>query len=128
MTQSRSEIRAAYDTASQAYADSFLDEMQHKPADVELLKQFVSLVGDGNRVLDLGCGPGHTTAHLDSLGITPIGVDLSPQMIAKASTLFPHLEFTVGDFFQLPHNDNSVSGLLGFYCIVHLQSTELVGV
>ena len=33
----------------------------------------------GQRVLDLGCGPGHTTAHLAALGLRPLGVDLSPQ-------------------------------------------------
>ena len=100
MPQSSSDIRTAYDLAASAYADSFLDELLHKPRDVEHLQQFAALVGRGQRVLDLGCGPGHTTAHLASLGLKPVGVDLSPEMIAKARELFPGEDFTVGDFFS----------------------------
>ena len=119
-------IQAAYDLAADAYADKFVDELQHKPRDIELLQQFASIVGRGQTVLDLGCGPGHTTAHLASLGVNPVGIDLSPQMITKAQTLFPNIDFEVGDFFQLSADDGAVSGILAFYCIVHLRSEQLV--
>jgi SAM-dependent methyltransferase len=125
MPQSPKEIQGAYDAAADTYADRFLNELEYKPRDVELLQQFVSIVGPGQRVLDLGCGPGHTTAHLSSLGLKPVGVDLSPEMIAKAASLFPTVDFTTGDFFELPDDDDSVAGLLAFYCIVHLQSVQL---
>ena len=126
MPQSLIDIRNAYDAAAEAYAASFLDELLHKPRDVELLQQFASSVGLGQRVLDLGCGPGHTTAHLALSGLRSTGVDLSPQMIAKALALFPQVDFTVGDFFRLSDQDGSVSGVLAFYCIVHLRSDQLV--
>lgn len=125
MPQSSSDIRTAYDLAANAYADSFLDELSRKPRDIEHLRQFASSVGSGQRVLDLGCGPGHTTAHLASLRLKPVGVDLSPEMIGKAKALFSELEFIAGDFFQLPDRDDSVAGLLAFYCIVHLQAEQL---
>ncbi len=111
--------------ASGAYARQFANELEHKPADVTLLRQFASLVGDGGLVLDLGCGPGHTTAHLASLGLRPTGVDLSPQMIAQATRLFPNVDFKVGDFLQLPDQDGPASGVLAFYCIVHLRPDQL---
>lgn len=126
MPQSLTDIRNAYDAAAEAYAGAFLNELLHKPRDIELLRQFASSVGIGQRVLDLGCGPGHTTAHLALLGLRSTGVDLSPQMIAKASALFPQVDFTVGDFFQLSDQDGSVSGVLAFYCIVHLRPDQLV--
>lgn len=125
MPQSPEDIRRAYDLACEVYAREFVNELNHKPADVELLRQFASRVGAGGLVLDLGCGPGHTTAHLASLGLRPIGIDLSPGMIAKATSLFPNVEFTVGDFFQLRDPDSSVNGILAFYCIVHLSADEL---
>lgn len=125
MPQPLDEIRTAYDDAAEAYADGFLDELNRKPQDVELLKRFASLVGQGKTVLDIGCGPGHTTAHLSSLGLSPIGIDLSPGMIAKAKSLFPDIVFKTGNLLQLPHEDNSVEGILAFYCIVHLQSKQL---
>ncbi|MCA9023655.1 MAG: methyltransferase domain-containing protein [Planctomycetaceae bacterium] len=126
MSQSFSEIRSAYNLAADAYANTFLDELLSKPRDLELLQQFASVIGIGQRVLDLGCGPGHTTAHLASLGLRPVGVDLSPSMVAKANSLFPDIEFTEGNFFQLDESDGAVAGVLAFYCIVHLQKEELI--
>lgn len=126
MPQSLNDIRSAYDSASEAYAEAFIDELRHKPRDLELLQQFALSIGHGQQVLDLGCGPGHTTAQLDALGLTPIGIDLSPEMVAKATSLFPRLTFTVGDFFRLAQASDSVAGILAFYCIVHLSPDQLV--
>lgn len=126
MSQSSSDIQKAYDTASEAYAKTFLDELRHKPFDLALLQQFALSVGKGGMVLDLGCGPGHTTDHLHNMELSPVGVDLSPQMIAMATSLFPYLTFLVGDFFQLPQKELSASGVLAFYCIVHLRPDQLV--
>ncbi|MFE7319159.1 class I SAM-dependent DNA methyltransferase [Streptomyces sp. NPDC057555] len=38
----------------------------------------------GGRVLDLGCGSGGNLAHLSTLGMHAVGVDLSPVQLAKA--------------------------------------------
>ncbi|MFI5702170.1 class I SAM-dependent methyltransferase [Streptomyces xanthochromogenes] len=38
----------------------------------------------GNRVLDLGCGSGGNLAHLATLGMCAVGVDLSPAQLGKA--------------------------------------------
>ena len=123
--QTDADVRDAYDLAADVYAEQFIDELSHKPRDMELLQQFADMVGTGGRVTDLGCGPGHTTAHLASLGLQPAGIDLSPAMIARARSLFPHVAFETGDFLQLEDRDNSVSGVLAFYCIVHLPLDQL---
>src|SRR5262245_998346 len=120
MTSSQPALRAAYDIASDAYARKFITELDHKPLDREWLRRFASLVTPGLPVLDLGCGPGHTTAYLTSLGLSAVGVDLSPGMVSKASECFPHVRFSVGDFFALPNESASVAGILALYCIVHL--------
>jgi ubiquinone/menaquinone biosynthesis C-methylase UbiE len=125
MQQTGSDIRKAYDTAAQAYAEKFLTELQHKPFDRDLLTRFAEMVGPQSRVADLGCGPGHTTSHLASLGLTPSGVDLSAEMISTARSYFPNEEFAVGDFFDLPFDDESLAGVLAFYCIVHLERDQL---
>jgi SAM-dependent methyltransferase len=123
---SQASIRAAYDLACEEYARRFVDELAHKPLDRELLARFAALVGPERPVLDLGCGPGHTTAHLTSLGLAATGVDLSPNMVAKAQLLFPQPRFVAGDFFALPNESSSVGGILAFYCIVHLTPEQLV--
>ena len=61
----------------------------------EDLRYLRFLVPEGLRVLDLGCGIGHTLA-----GLKPssgLGVDFSPAMIAEAQRLHPDLQFQVGD-------------------------------
>ena len=118
-------IRNAYDLASEAYSQKFIHELDHKPLDRELLQRFASLVGSERPVLDLGCGPGHTTARLASLGLSATGVDLSPKMIEKAAALFPQARFAVGDFLALHYKSSSIAGILAFYCIVHLTRDQL---
>ncbi len=125
MTSSTDDIRQAYDIASEAYAHKFVNELDHKPLDRELLSQFAALVGTEPPVLDLGCGPGHTTEYLTSLGLHATGVDLSPRMIENAARLFPKSQFEVGDFCALRHESSSVGGILAFYCIVHLTPEQL---
>ena len=119
-------VRKAYDIAAEAYASKFVSELDHKPLDRELLQQFAAIVGTKRPVLDVGCGPGHTTAHLTSLGLRATGVDLSPKMIEIASRTFPQSQFEVGDFCLLRYESSSIAGILAFYCIVHLQPDQLV--
>jgi trans-aconitate methyltransferase len=47
-------------------------------------------------LVDVGCGPGATTAHLVALGHDAHGVDLSPGMIAVARASWPGIRFEVG--------------------------------
>lgn len=127
MTDSNQDsIRQAYDLASAAYAQQFLNELDNKPFDRQLLQKFAEAIGPGKRVLDLGCGPGHTTAYLDSLGLAAIGVDISPNMIALAQQHFPQSEFAVGDLLGLDYQPSEVAGILAFYCIVHLTPEQLL--
>ena len=128
MAQTDSEIRTAYDLAAALYAEKFLDELPHKPLDRDLLQRFADVVGKEANIIDLGCGPGHTTAYLSSLGLSPLGVDLSPKMISIAQSQFPDQGFAVGDFHCLEYADNSFDGCLAFYCIVHLQQKQLARV
>lgn len=54
------------------------------------------------RVLVPGCGVGHDVAHLVSLGIDAIGLDLAPTAVQRARERYPDLEerFVCGDLFE----------------------------
>ncbi len=58
---------------------------------------------DGAKVLDVGCGPGHTVElmslvfHLESTGLDP-----SPTMLAKAAELVPGATFLQGEATAIP--------------------------
>jgi SAM-dependent methyltransferase len=82
--------------------------------------------GDG-LVADIGCGPGHITAHLDSLGAEVFGVDLSPRMIELARRDHPALRFEVGSMTDLAIADETLAGLVAFWSLIHIPD-ELVPV
>jgi hypothetical protein len=75
MTDSPAEgLRTSYDAVAQAYERRYGEELQHQPLDRALLRVFADEVGPTSVVGDVGCGPGHITAHLHELGLRPVGV------------------------------------------------------
>lgn len=53
--------------------------------------------GEGERVLDLGCGTGHLTAQISESGANAVGLDASEEMIRKAREAHPQCEFVYDD-------------------------------
>ncbi len=53
-------------------------------------------------ILDIGCGTGTLTAQLAALCNKVVGVDSSPNMIAKAKAQFGNIDFRVCDALALP--------------------------
>ncbi|MFY4718599.1 class I SAM-dependent methyltransferase [Streptomyces sp. LaBMicrA B280] len=74
----------------------------------------------GGPVADVGCGPGHITAHLHELGVDAFGIDLSAAMIDVARRDHPRLRFEVGSMTDLDLADASVVGLLAFWSLIHV--------
>jgi trans-aconitate methyltransferase len=89
------DTRAAYDTVAVDYADLVPPRFANDSLGRAMLAAFAELVhaSGGGPVADLGCGPGHVTAHLDGLGLSVFGVDLSPGMVEVARRTYPGLRF-----------------------------------
>ncbi len=118
--------RTAYDTVAADYAELLTGELDSKPLDRGLLAAFADLVRrKGGLVADLGCGPGRITAHLDSLGVTALGLDLSPAMVAQAQERYPHLPFDEGRLPTLELADRCLVGAVAWYSIIHTPTEEL---
>ncbi len=115
---------AGYDAVAQRYAAELGDELDHKPVDRALYALFAELVGPGARVGDVGCGPGHITAHLAGLGLTPVGIDPSPAMIDVARRREPALEFRVGSFEELGEPSGAWAGAVAPYSIIHVAAQD----
>jgi len=61
---------------------------------------------DGRRLLEVGCGTGHWSRFFAAQGFLVTGVDLSPEMIRKASAkAIPDARFLVADAGALPFAD-----------------------
>lgn len=51
----------------------------------------------GEKILDLGCGPGQLTQKIAERGAEVMGLDASPEMIGQARQNYPHLRFVLED-------------------------------
>lgn len=119
------DTRAAYDAVAPLYAELFSDVLRTLPLERAMLAAFADLVRDQGPVADVGCGPGHVTAHLTGLGLSAFGVDLSPEMIAIARRAHPDLRFEVGSMTALDLADGVLGGVLSSFSIIHTPPDEL---
>src|SRR5664279_1682088 len=91
---------------------------------VELLKpQHVE------RILDLGCGTGYLTSVIAASGATVIGIDNSIDMVTKAKTEYPHLEFQVQnatDFHFDEHFDAVFSNAVLHWILDKEQAVDCI--
>ncbi|MEU0432028.1 methyltransferase domain-containing protein [Streptomyces sp. NPDC006290] len=119
--------REAYDAVAPLYAQRFRDELRERPLDRAILSVFAEVVGAGGdgQIADLGCGPGHITAHLDELGLVAFGVDASSAMIELARQAYPGLRFDMGSMAALDIADGVLGGVLSRWSVIHTPPQEL---
>jgi SAM-dependent methyltransferase len=95
-----------------------------------LAVQFAELahVRPGDRVLDVGCGPGALTAQLvDRLGAPAVSaIDPSPEFVAAARGRFPGLDVRDGAAESLPFDDDSFDATLA-QLVVHFMADPVAG-
>lgn len=60
------------------------------------------LIKPNDNVLDAGCGYGRLSEWIENY----TGIDLSPDLIEKAKSLYPDKDFIVGTLKKLPYQDN----------------------
>lgn len=124
------DTRASYDKVADSYSDLTREALTGETylrAALALFADLVHAVGAGP-VADVGCGPGHVTAHLHNLGIDVFGIDLSPAIIEIARREHPDLRFEVGSMTDLPLADASVVALLAFWSLIHIPDDEIPAV
>jgi SAM-dependent methyltransferase len=121
------DTRAAYDAVASLYAERFSNALEARPVERALLAAFAELVQAHNAgpVADIGCGPGHVTAHLHALGPTTFGIDLSSAMVALARRAHPDLRFDEGSMTALDLADGVLGGILALYSIIHTKPQQL---
>ncbi|GIV97095.1 MAG: methyltransferase type 11 [Herpetosiphonaceae bacterium] len=64
----------------------------------------------GERILDIGCGTGHLTRAIADAGALVLGIDSSPEMIERARSAYPGLDFQLADArsFALPGSFDAI--------------------
>ncbi len=131
--QAQAHTRAHFDAASAYWQQVYSDSSSYTGYALQKLHQEVLQrvreYGEGLRVLDVGCGAGVTARALAAAGHTVSGVDLAPEMIARArgSTAQQgavqadlRLEFNVASALALPYASASVDVLLALGLLANL--------
>ncbi|MFD7087185.1 class I SAM-dependent DNA methyltransferase [Streptomyces sp. NPDC059896] len=121
------DTRSSYDTVAVSYAGQLREALSGEPHLRAALALFAGMVqaAGGGPVADVGCGPGHVTAHLRELGVDAFGIDLSPAMIDVARRDHPDLRFEVGSMTDLDLADASVTALLAFWSLIHVPDDAI---
>ncbi len=111
----------AYDRVAKRYEARFLDELADKPRDRELLDRIVEQAE--GLIIEIGCGPGQIGAYLCERGRTVVGIDVSSEMAALASTRLDAA--AVADMRLLPIANGTAGAIVAFYSVIHLPRSDL---
>ena len=116
-------VRRAYGAAAEQYIGMFGSVTHVHEDDVALITQHLSR--RQGTVLDVGCGPGHLTAHLRSLQTFAIGVDVVQEFLDHAQATDPGGAYLCGSLSVLPVAAGSATGVLAWYSLIHLPPPDL---
>jgi ubiquinone/menaquinone biosynthesis C-methylase UbiE len=86
------------------------------------LKDFLSLVPKQAKILDAGCGSGHVTRYLGSMGFQPTGLDLSTRMLTIARQKAPQLDFVQADLRSMGLESESFDAVISLFAIIHVRA------
>ena len=87
------------------YYNEIVDSFGIMVSEKLVFEKYVDL---NHKILDIGCGAGRTTIGLKKLGYNSIvGIDISENMILKARSNDPSLQFIISSVLNLPFNDNT---------------------
>jgi ubiquinone/menaquinone biosynthesis C-methylase UbiE len=124
------ELRAAHDVLAEWYAERLVDALDKMPVERTVLNLFSELTaaaGLGADVADVGCGTGWLVAYLADRGLSPYGIDLSPEMVRVARRDHPDFPFDVADLRALPFEDASLAGAVCWYSLMYLAPSDRAG-
>ncbi|MDO3687749.1 class I SAM-dependent methyltransferase [Micromonospora sp. C28ISP2-4] len=117
------QVRQAYAAVAELYIELFGTTGHVHADDLALIGRHLAV--RTGPVLDLGCGPGHLTDHLRSLGVDATGIDIVPEFVAHARTTHPGGVYRLGSLDDLAVLDHSVAGILAWYSLIHLPPPDL---
>jgi 2-polyprenyl-3-methyl-5-hydroxy-6-metoxy-1,4-benzoquinol methylase len=108
----REQVRQAYASVAELYVELFGTSQQVHADDLAFIGRH--LAGRPGTVLDLGCGPGHITDYLRSLGVDATGIDMVPEFIAHAQEAHPSGSYQLGSMENLAVANRSIAGILAW--------------
>ncbi len=112
--------RKAYDANAEKFEKRTKDYiLTYILKDAELFIELLS----GNRILDLGSGPGRDSQFFKERGLNPLCFDFSPEMVRLCQE--KGLEAQVGDLEDLPFDDSTFDGVWAYTSLLHVPKSKL---
>jgi len=93
-----SRLDLAYKISDPWNMESDLERMRFERTNEIIARNFP----DCDSILEIGCGEGHQTAHLQKLCRKVYGLDVSETAVERARDRVPAAEFAAGDIFAQP--------------------------
>ena len=111
-----------WDRCSKKYLDGFAGLSQETiPSLIEAAE-----IAKGDKVLDLGSGPGHVADHLAQLGAQVTGIDFVQSMIDVSQQKYPKIDFRMANAEKLPFEDDGLDAVVSNFVVHHLARPEVV--
>ena len=127
MAQFDAEVVARFENETWSRcAKSYMDGFG--PLVGEAIDPLLEAVGltEGDRVLDIGTGPGLAAKAAKQRGAEVIGIDFSKTMLAEARRLYPNIEFREVSADSLPFNDGDFDVVIGNFMLHHTGDPDQV--
>jgi len=119
------ETKRFYDLTAQKTADEWYENIVLMPS----IEEFIALLPENPRVLDLGCGPGYESMRLTKAGASVMGVDFSEECIRIAKERCPQAQFELMDFRYLDRDKLGIfEGVFACASLIHISPQELPGI
>jgi len=116
---------AAYDDSVEAYRDGTAARRAEVAA---VVRRFVERVPAGARVLEIGSGPGHDAAELESLGLSVRRTDVSPGFVALMAATGERadlLDPLTDDLADPQRGGAAYDAIWSSACLLHVVRTDL---
>jgi len=113
------EVSAAFDNIADLYRENFAGELDAKPFDRAFLQRVAARIPRGQPVLEVGAGPGHIGAFLQTYGVPTIASDPSLGQLREARILAPERPTVAVDLARLPVRAGALKAIVAFYCLIY---------
>ncbi|MHC3379182.1 class I SAM-dependent methyltransferase [Haloarcula sp. H-GB5] len=114
----RNEVRRAWDSVSEAYAE----RRDPTGSDAALLDDLLERLPEAPTVLDVGCGDGART--LANLPSNSVGLDFSRVGLRLAAETVPDSRLVQGDMTALPIATDSVDAITAYHAVFHVPRDQ----
>lgn len=119
------ETKLFYNLTAEENAKEWYENFMLMPS----IEEFVALLPEKPRVLDLGCGGGYESMRLTKAGAQVVGVDFSEENIRIAKERCPEAHFELMNFRQLDGDKlGKFDGIFACASLIHISREELPGV